>query len=118
MGSKLRHVWMDQHKWIQLDGSTLTEVQNLESSLPQGGPPSPLALNILMSAPLRALRTKQRRLAVCSFLDGRILTAPKARVAKKAKDVGPLGNDAKLPLVCRREKDKRQLQQKGFTNRH
>eukprot|EP00439_Symbiodinium_sp_Y106_P014006 s7995_g2.t1 len=124
MGSMLRHIWMDQHRWIQLDGSTLTEVQNLESSLPQGDPLSPLALNILMSAPLRALRAKQPRLAVCSFLDDRNLTAPNAREARKAKDhwdevsrdFGLLENDAKLALVCRRDKDKKELQQQGFSS--
>ncbi|CAE7256424.1 Pol [Symbiodinium sp. CCMP2592] len=124
MGSMLRHVWMDQHRWIQLDGSTLTEVQTLESSLPQGDPLSPLALNILMSAPLRALRARQPRLAVCSFLDDRNLTAPNAREARKAKDhwdevsrdFGLLENDAKLTLVCRREQDKTELQKQGFSS--
>ena len=113
---------MEQHHWLQFNGSTWPEVQCPHSRLFQGDPLSPLGLNLLLSRPLRDLRRRMPELAVCSYLDDRNMVTRSIGQVKHATDhwaswcrhLGLLENEEKLTLVCRQQKDKKALEDLGF----
>ena len=115
----LRHVWASQHRWLQLGKDSLATPVSVEQSMPQGDAFSPLALNVLLSAPVRAVVQQETCMGLSHaiFLDDRTYVATNAAQARRVYDTwihwsqvfGLKENMRKLKIVPRAAHQKRQL---------
>eukprot|EP00434_Breviolum_minutum_P040197 symbB.v1.2.035714.t1/scaffold4845.1/size35134/2 len=120
----LRHVWANQHRWLQLGKDSLATPVSVVQSMPQGDAFSPLALNVLLSAPVRAVVQQESGMGLnhAIFLDDRTYVATNAAQARRVYDTwihwsqvfGLKENMRKLKIVPRAAHQKRQLLQSGF----
>ena len=72
--SLLEHVWLDQHRFLQLGRSTLEIPTIVRSSLPQGDPISPLGLLLVLSDAISDVSSLPG-VSQATFLDDRFLVA-------------------------------------------
>ena len=74
MTSLLEHVWLDQHRFLQLGRNTLENPTIVRSSLPQGDPISPLGLLLVLSDAIADVSSLPG-VSQATFLDDRFLVA-------------------------------------------
>ena len=79
--------WTTQRRWLQLDGATLPEPEQVDGSLPQGDPWSPLALTAVLAGPLFEAQAAAPRAEFTLFVDDRTWTAPTAPELFRAAEV-------------------------------
>ena len=72
--SLLEHVWLDQHRFLQLGRSTLENPTIVRSSLPQGDPISPLGLLLVLGDAIADVSSLPG-VSQATFLDDRFLVA-------------------------------------------
>eukprot|EP00439_Symbiodinium_sp_Y106_P021981 s2417_g2.t1 len=105
----LRVIW-DQTRFLELNGYVHKSGEKVNASMPQGDALSPLALNVLLSAPSREVRTHfGADFHQSVFLDDRVLACSPSRMPAAlqrwdgwSRLFGLLENRRKQAFVCRR----------------
>jgi len=120
----LGHVWLGQKHWLQWGSHTLPQCANVSQSMPQGDSFSPLALNVVLSAPVRAMTLQERAegFSQAAFLDDRTFVASTATQARRvfvnwcwwSRIFGLEENNAKLKIVPRTCSQRADLLMVGF----
>ena len=68
-------MWSNQHRWLTYGLAASEEPVIVSRSLPQGDAISPIALIIMMSAPLKALEQSHPSIQTSGFIDDRVSIA-------------------------------------------
>ena len=116
----LDHVWCSQKRWIQFAKCTAPNAVLVTTSLPQGDGLCPLALNVLMASPVRAIEHEfgGPRFQQNIYLDDRnfVCTAEKVphvlRTWQQWSNIlGLKDNHAKTKIICRSSAQKLTLRE-------
>ena len=117
----LRVIW-DQTRFLELNGYVHKSGEKVNASMPQGDALSPLALNVLLSAPSREVRTHfGADFHQSVFLDDRVLACSPSRMPAAlqrwdgwSRLFGLLENRRKQAFVCRSSSGRQELQESGL----
>ena len=85
MVSLLQHVWLNQTRWLQLGQCTLMEPVQVQTSLPQGDPVSPLGLLLVLSEGIADICNTCPEVSMTTFLDDRVLVAKSVKTLMHAR---------------------------------
>eukprot|EP00438_Fugacium_kawagutii_P007004 Skav208849 [mRNA] locus=scaffold1839:65559:76580:+ [translate_table: standard] len=104
--SLLRHTWPGQKRWMELGHLSCAEHVQVDSSMPQGDPLSPLGLIVSLAEATQAVSSTGIRQSV--FLDDRVLVAPTVRQAQQGQrlwkhwssQLGLVENDDKVVVLA------------------
>lgn len=120
----LSHVWLDQHRWLQLGQNFLPQASIVSESLPQGDAFPPLTLNVLLSSPVRdvAMQEQHTNFAQAVSLDDRTYVAVNPSQGRRvfltwewwSKVLGLRENMSKLKIIPRQKAQHAELLQVGF----
>ena len=114
----LESVWRDQYRWLTFGACCIDSASHVNRSIPQGDALSPLAVIVLLSAPLQELSDRYPDIRTSGFIDDRVSVVTRPTLVPEllnfwsdwASLFKMLENSAKTKIVPHTAKQKQSLE--------